>query len=407
MKSMYCHKHKVKIGRAARPHAAAILSVLVCAALNSLAAEYDVAAYVWPAYQGEPRWMELKIFAHGNGEWQSVYEARPKRDGHYQPLVPYWGYEKDDDPKAVARQIDAALAAGVNVFVYDWYWYEGRPFLENALNNGFLKAPNSERMKFSIMYANHNVNSRWDNKAAELGPTIWKSYIPLDEFKRLCDRWVSMYFTRPNYHKINGKCVFSFYQFYEYVKGVGGVANAKEGIEYLRNAVRKAGLGGLHLQLLWHSNDDPTEQIKLYGFDSVSMYNWTSGNHFFSDEEMAALKRDGSVSYRKWADAACASWDRFSNLSVPFYPTVSIGYDDNPRFPPQKWTEVMTPATPQEFEEYVRKAKSYVDANTPDGVQKVIYLNAWNEWTEGATLQPDERYGYGYLNALWRVFMQN
>ena len=100
-----------------------VFTAVVALAICACAAEYDVAAYVWPAYQNEPRWAELGIFAHGNGEWQSVYEARPKREGHNQPLVPLWGYEHDDDPKAVARQIDAALAAGITVFVYDWYWY--------------------------------------------------------------------------------------------------------------------------------------------------------------------------------------------------------------------------------------------------------------------------------------------
>ena len=52
--------------------------------------EYDIAAYVWPAYQPEPRWKELGIFADGKGEWQNVYEAKSKRKGHVQPLEPLW-----------------------------------------------------------------------------------------------------------------------------------------------------------------------------------------------------------------------------------------------------------------------------------------------------------------------------
>ena len=64
------------------------------AALAAYAA-YDVAAVVWPAYHPEPRWRELGIFGHGNGEWQNVYEAVPKFEGHNQPLVPLWGYEKE------------------------------------------------------------------------------------------------------------------------------------------------------------------------------------------------------------------------------------------------------------------------------------------------------------------------
>ena len=62
------------------------------------ASEYDLAAYVWPAYQPEPRWKELGIFEHGCGEWQNVYEATPKKPGHRQPKVPLWGYENEADP---------------------------------------------------------------------------------------------------------------------------------------------------------------------------------------------------------------------------------------------------------------------------------------------------------------------
>ena len=130
----------------------------------SAKSEYDVAAIVWPAYHPEPRWKELGIFPHGTGEWQNVYEAKPKFAGHKQPIVPMWGYENEADPIAVARKIDAALAAGVNVFMYDWYWYQNRPFLEGALNDGFLKAPNNERMKFFLMWANHDVDYLWNNK---------------------------------------------------------------------------------------------------------------------------------------------------------------------------------------------------------------------------------------------------
>ena len=59
----------------------------------SAKSEYDVAAIVWPAYHPEPRWKELGIFPHGTGEWQNVYEAKPKFAGHKQPIVPMWGYE--------------------------------------------------------------------------------------------------------------------------------------------------------------------------------------------------------------------------------------------------------------------------------------------------------------------------
>jgi len=96
-----------------------ILSAFVL--FSGIANAVDVAAIVWPAYQPEPRWAELGIFRHGVGEWQNVYEATPKFKGHNEPRTPLWGYENEADPIVVARKIDAALAAGINVFIYDWY----------------------------------------------------------------------------------------------------------------------------------------------------------------------------------------------------------------------------------------------------------------------------------------------
>ena len=106
--------------------------------------KYDVAAYVWPAYTGdEPR---TRLFwEEGIGEWQSVKNSSPKSNGYYWDRKPLWGYVNEADPYVMSMQIDAALDHGVNVFIYDWYWYDDRPFLENCLNDGFLKAPNSEK----------------------------------------------------------------------------------------------------------------------------------------------------------------------------------------------------------------------------------------------------------------------
>ena len=96
---------------------------------------YDVAAYIWPAYTGdEPR--TRMFWPEGNGEWESVRKATAKFAGHTWPRRPLWGYCNEADPRVMEMQIDAAADHGVNVFIYDWYWYDGRPFLEQCLNNG-------------------------------------------------------------------------------------------------------------------------------------------------------------------------------------------------------------------------------------------------------------------------------
>ena len=136
---------------------------------------YDVAAYVWPSYTGdEPR--TRMFWPEGNGEWETVRKATAKYPGHTWPRRPLWGYCNEADPCVMEMQIAAAADHGVNVFIYDWYWYDGRPFLEQCLNNGYLKARNNSRVKFYLMWANHDANNLWDTRLAHVknGNVIWQ-----------------------------------------------------------------------------------------------------------------------------------------------------------------------------------------------------------------------------------------
>ena len=142
-----------------------MLFTVLCIGLNAQKKEkYDIAAYVWPAMFNEPRYGELGIFKDGNGEWEAIYNSKPKYEGHRQPRVPLWGYLDQSDPKTQEKIINTATKYGVNVFIFDWYWYENRPFLEDVLNKGFLKAKNRNKMKFYMMWANHDAKSYWDPK---------------------------------------------------------------------------------------------------------------------------------------------------------------------------------------------------------------------------------------------------
>src|SRR5665647_1917726 len=82
---------------------------------------YDVAAFYWPDYHDDPR-LEF-IFYDKKGEWQTIYNAKPKEAGERQPRVPLWGYEDESDPKIMDNKINVAVTHGVNVFIFDWYWY--------------------------------------------------------------------------------------------------------------------------------------------------------------------------------------------------------------------------------------------------------------------------------------------
>ena len=380
-------------------------------------AKYDVVAIVWPAYQPEPRWKELGIFSHGNGEWQNVYEAKPKTPDHQQPIVPLWGYENEADPIVVAHKIDAALASGINVFMYDWYWYGGRPFLENALNEGFLKAPNNERMKFYIMYANHDVTGLWNNKAPAKtkNDVIWNADVSYDEFtKVLVPRWIG-YFKKTNYYKIQNKPVFSLYKLDVLARGMGGIENVKKGFEYFNEEAKKAGFAGVHfmwnnpvsrynfrgIELPNNKTPTPLEVMEYIGFDSHTTYNWCS------ESWGEYTKAKPELTYDKYAEINAGKYDLISKRyeKGQFFPHVSLAWDTNPRYIDYK--PKVHPAKPADFEKALRMAKKWIDENRKEGMPRLITINAWNEWTEGCYLEPDQKNGYGYLNAVARVFGAN
>ncbi len=382
-------------GRAACPHAAAILLVFVCLSLNALAANYDIAAYVWPAYQPEPRWAELGIFGDGKGEWQSVWEARPKWEGHEQPRTPLWGYESEADPKVVEKKIAAAVSHGVNVFIYDWYWYGGRPFLEDALNKGFLGAANNEKMKFFIMWANHHVCKLWDNKVAnkEWNKPIWRAWVGADEFRKISRRWIERYFSRSNYYHIGGKPVLMIYEIATFVEGIGGIENAAAALAEFRAECAKAGLGGAHIMACDYAVKP--EMVAKLGIDSATIYNFV---HWKS----AA----GNPDYATWAEAAARRFDvAKKELGLGMYfAHVSVGWDTNPRYPAKSVRQTVIGGTPAKFADALRRAKDWTDKNAKAGVPKLITINSWNEWTEGSYLEPDTHWRFGYLEAIREVF---
>ena len=400
-----CHTVK-RIGIAVRPFAAiAAMAALSCPAAR--AADFDVAAYVWPAYQPDPRWAELGIFGDGKGEWQNLYEAVKRAPDDIWGVKPLWGYESDADPVAVARKIDAATAAGVNVFIYDWYWYGGRPFLEDALDKGFLGAKNSERMKFFIMYANHSVNGIWNNKISTAdgkNKVVWPAKITDEDWREIVDRWIA-YFKRPNYYKIDGRPVLSIYMLGFFINW-DGLDKAKERLAFLRERVKAVGFPGLHLQAtLQGYSEERKDQYAALGVDSATCYNMGP----------KARRRIANASlpepdYAEICDTMIGELDelrdRCGAFGATYVPVVAIGWDNNARYPVGETKRRIRNQSPEKFEHLVRRTCDWADANLKPPMSKLVIVNSWNEWTEGGYLEPDDRFGYGFLDALRRVFVK-
>lgn len=364
--------------------------------------QYDIAAYIWPAYTGKE--VRTRIFwPDGIGEWQTVQKKHVKPQYNYEwSRKPLWGYCDEADSKVMEMQIAEAVKHGVNTFIYDWYWYDNRPFLENCLNDGFLKASNCKDMKFYIMWANHNATYGWDYRISSGEDTdVWQGTVTEEQFKIIGKRWIEQYFKLDNYYKIDGKPVISIYDLGNFITGLGGIENAKKCMNDLKNEAVAAGLKGVHFQLIkW--GDAPVNLsgvdggikpvspalVNELGFDSLTHYQMV---HF----------TDVSRPYTEIIPDMVNEWNKIAKeYSIPYYPHVSIGWDNNPRFIKFK-PEIVTDNTPENFKKALLEAKAFCDEHC---VVPLITVNSWNEWTESSYLEPDDINGYGYLEAIKDVF---
>ena len=366
--------------------------------------KYDIAAFLYPAYASDdPR---LRPFwPMGIGEWETVMTMQKRNPGHYWDRKPLWGYINEADPSVMSMEIEQATKHGVNVFIFDWYWYDGRPFMETTLDNGFLKAENVNKMQFYLMWANHDVLNLWDTRLANVkeNNVIWTGKVDRQEFEKVCKRNIEKYFKHPQYYKIDGKPVFMIYDIPQLIAGLGGIEETADALKWFKEETKKAGFPGLELQItMWSINlnysgldagkttDPGNSFVKKLGFTSGTHYQFV---HFTNVNE----------DYNVIMDAVEKEWERIdSSYDFTYYPHISVGWDNSPR---TGVSAVMKNNTPENFEKALRKAKAFVDRHPKQ--KPLITINSWNEWTETSYLMPCDMFGYGYLEAVKHVFVDS
>lgn len=373
--------------------------------------QYEVAAYYFPHYHVDPvneQW-------HGQGwtEWQILQQAQPRFVGHRQPVTPAWGYFDEAAPEWAARQIDLAADHGITSFIFDWYWYRGKPFLQRALEQGFLQAPNRERLKFALMWANHDWLNIFPMRYTNRPEVLATGRIARAGFERLTDYVIDHYFAQPNYLQVDGAPYFSIYELGTFIKGMGGIAAAREALDRLRHKAQAHGFRDVHLNaIVWGMQllpsemqlTNPTEIVTQLGFASVGSYAWI---HHFD------LNAHGfpTVPYAAALEANAQVWhEQQRTYPVPYYPNVTMGWDSSPRtaqsdaFAPRgyPWLAVLDGNTPAAFAQALQRAKTFLDAST--AATPLLTINAWNEWTEGSYLLPDTAHGTAYLEAIRATF---
>lgn len=266
-------------------------------------------------------------------------------------------------------------------------------------------------MKFALMWANHEIDDLWERTAPikcndknGFRNIRSKPDVTSEEFRNvLVPRFIE-FFKKPNYYKIGGKPLFQIFATNNLIKCFGSVEKVQEEFDYFEQKTKEAGFQGLELQVKgdafkWSSD------IRKLKFSGVFYYNWLELDPF-SSSYWQDYSDKPDKDYKLWGETAYGNFAKLAKQypQIQFYANVTCGWDTNPRFPQDVYVPVATGNTPERFEYFLRKAKAWADKNTRTGKPKLIFINALNEWTEGCVLEPDARNGYGFLNAVARVF---
>jgi len=401
-----------------RPWRTSFVLLVVGAALAAAAAP------AWSAEQAGGRRPEVLAvyyphwhrYDHGSAwkgegwtEWEGVKAAVPRFPGHRQPLQPTWGYFDESDPKWSEREIDLAVEHGIDVFLYDWYWYSGVRNMEEALEQGFLQAANRDRMKFALMWANHDRRDQFCPDIAK-ERTVWlpSRHSPHD-LERVLDYCCEHYFRQANYWRVDGRLFFSVFQPTIFVAQLGGPQATRQLLASMDDRLRQAGLPPIH----WNGMVADAKSAAILqeaGFLSTSRYNVHSAGK--AGPDLLEQYEDIMQAHRE-------HWQTMTQ-SAPLVnlPVVTTGWDVTPRcardvpwpFPvapasgklEYPYVPVVVGNTPERFEQLLQDAAAHAqrDPRQPFG----ILINAWNEWTEGCYLLPEERTGTAYLEAIRRTF---
>lgn len=353
-----------------------------------------VAAYVYPGWH--PIAERDESFHPGFTEWELLEDCGPRFPGHAQPKVPLLGRYDDRDPHEVARRVGLAREHGVDALVYGFFWCRGKRVFQEGLDLGLLGSDLGRETPFALMWANRMPRRVLPVRRSD-APVIEGSRrvrSDREDFVALIAYLAERYFRRENYLRVEGKLYFSIFDSTFFLSELGPEV-AQAAIADARDWLRREGYGELHLAAI-----DPAQHVihdvAQVGFDSVTHYvllpEWRG--ELLQDYEACALKR------------ACEWAGYGERAGLPYFPSIATGWDASPRGAdfgaerPRKypWSPVVTGEHPQRFQAALERGLRFAQAGGhPD---PLVFVASLNEWTEGHYLEPDQRFGTGWLEAV-------
>ena len=351
--------------------------------------ETKIIAFYLPQYH--PTLHNDEWWGKGFTEWTNVAKAKPLFHGHYQPKIPAdLGFYDLRLPEVRQQQAELAREAGINGFCYYEYWFGNgheeleRPFKE-VVEMGKPDFP------FCLCWANESWYKKfWNNDGAVIDKKVLAEQIyPGDEDIKLHFYARLNAFRDPRYMKHEGKLIYLIYKPLEHPE-------VERFMQVWQQLAKKNGLPEFYFVAFSFMADKEGEDILSRGFDAIVSCRYNK--NLFHNISWAIRKiksiilhRPRTNSYKKTWPTLIGNKERYNNQ---YLPVMMPNWDHTPRSGVKG--DLFVGSTPQEFEKHCKDVLSAV--NKKDN--KLIFIKSWNEWGEGNYMEPDLRYGKGYIHAL-------
>jgi glycosyltransferase involved in cell wall biosynthesis len=342
-----------------------------------------VLAYYLPQFHAIP--LNDRHWGTGFTEWRNLPRGMPRFSGHIQPRIPRdLGCYDLSAGDIMHRQIAMAKAAGLFGFCFYYYWFDGERVLDMPLER--LLADPTMEFPFCLMWANENWTRTWDGQEKEV--IVQQSYHEADEAPLVDD--LARHMTDRRYIRIGDRPVLFIYR-------IGHLPDAQRTLKRIRRLFQdRHNLDPLVFQGQTFGDNDPDQ----FGTDGAIEFPPHKLHNYVADVSNMVENLDrnfrGSIHlYESLVGAATSQ----TKSGFPLIRTVFPSWDNDSRRPGR--STIFAHSTPGLFEQWLDWAIKEVD-ETPIYGEKIVCINAWNEWAEGAYLEPDVHFGAAYLNAVAR-----
>lgn len=342
------------------------------------ATDVRVVAYYLPQFHPLPendRW-----WGTGFTEWTNVTAAKPLFDGHHQPQLPAdLGFYDLRIGQVQADQAALARQYGVSGFCYYYYWFGGKTLMTLPIDRHLEE---DYDLDFCLCWANESWSRRWDGSETDVLIAQQHNFDSDVRFIESCLK----YFRSDRYIKIDGAPLLQVYR-------ISLLANPVETIARWREIVRAAGFPDLHVSMVESFQSGEPHSL---GCDSSCQFPPLQQQPARIDADVVALDpgfKGAIFSYddilRTEIARPPSSWTRFRTAMPSWDNTARRG----------KAAHIYHGSTPDRFGAWMRHLVDDAERNLPPG-RRLVFVNAWNEWAEGAHLEPDRRHGHQWLQAL-------